>query len=72
MDCNRRNSSYRKQTDNKGKSKNPPLVDPLPALKEKMLAHKCRELARQLLKRKERKKRKNPSFNIVIVKESRR
>ncbi|MEM3618636.1 MAG: hypothetical protein QXK47_06160 [Candidatus Bathyarchaeia archaeon] len=72
LDRNWHDSRYKKQANDKGKSKDQPLVDPLPTLKEKLLARKCRELARQLLKREQRKKRKNARFNLAIVEESRR
>jgi hypothetical protein len=45
----------KKQANNEGKSKEPPLIDPLPTLKEKLLARKCRKLARQLLKREQKR-----------------
>ncbi|MEM3459484.1 MAG: hypothetical protein QXN36_02125 [Candidatus Bathyarchaeia archaeon] len=72
MDRNWHDYRYKKQANDKGKIKDLPLVDPLPSLKEKLLARKCRELARQLLKRERRKKRKDASFKLVIVEETRR
>ena|GEM_PF-4917999 len=62
----------KKEANNEGKSKEPPLIDPLPTLKEKLLARKCRKLARQLLKREPKKRRKNAGFALAIVEESRR